>query len=360
MPIYMDRHDVSKGVTAEDVAALHNEDLLIQHKFCCKGLSYWFDENRNTAFCLVEAPNKEAIIEMHAKAHGEVPNSIIEVDASIVESFLGRIEDPAKSQKKELNIVNNPAFRILAILKFEKDGHSNLSTDELLTTFKTIIEQFDGRLVNSQNNHVLISFTSTTKALNCTSALKHTCSEFLGNTQNVRIGISAGIPVTKEQGLFEETIRSAKWLTIIAQNRIGISLEVKELYESENQNHKLNTKEFKTLPFQEEQFLFDMMNYLESDWQNPDLGVADFCSHLGLSTSQLYRKTKALFKSSTNSFIQKYRLDKAFELLLKKNKSISEIAFETGFNSAAYFTKRFQKKYGFSPSSVTKNRNPLI
>lgn len=61
MPIFMDRHDVSDEVTAENVAQLHQEDLKIQHKFNCRGLTYWFDGVRKTAFCLVEAPNKEAL-----------------------------------------------------------------------------------------------------------------------------------------------------------------------------------------------------------------------------------------------------------------------------------------------------------
>ena len=35
MPIYMDRHDVSEAVTAENVAQLHREDLKIEHQFNC-------------------------------------------------------------------------------------------------------------------------------------------------------------------------------------------------------------------------------------------------------------------------------------------------------------------------------------
>ena len=88
MPIYMDRHDVSNDVTAEIVADLHQKDLMIQHKYNCNGLTYWFDDKRKTAFCLYEAPNKEAIQKMHEQAHGQVPHQIIEVEASIVESFL--------------------------------------------------------------------------------------------------------------------------------------------------------------------------------------------------------------------------------------------------------------------------------
>ncbi len=99
MSIYMDRHDVSEVVTAEHVAQLHQEDLKIEHKYGCKGLTYWFDDKRKTAFCLIEAPNEQACSEMHDDAHGEIPHQIIEVDANLVESFLGRIEDPENITK---------------------------------------------------------------------------------------------------------------------------------------------------------------------------------------------------------------------------------------------------------------------
>lgn len=64
MPIYMDRHDVSDEVTAKHVAELHQKDLKIQHKYNCRGLTYWFDEERKTAFCLIDALNKQCLTEI--------------------------------------------------------------------------------------------------------------------------------------------------------------------------------------------------------------------------------------------------------------------------------------------------------
>jgi len=61
MPIYMDRHDLSETVTAEKIAELHQEDLKIQRQFDCRGLTYWFDGKRKTAFCLIEAPDAKSI-----------------------------------------------------------------------------------------------------------------------------------------------------------------------------------------------------------------------------------------------------------------------------------------------------------
>ena len=64
MPIFMDRHDLSETVTAEHVAQIHQEDLKVEHKFGCKGLTYWFDSERKTAFCLIQAPDKNSIKEI--------------------------------------------------------------------------------------------------------------------------------------------------------------------------------------------------------------------------------------------------------------------------------------------------------
>lgn len=91
MAIFMDRHDLSDKVTAEVVAELHKADLKVQDQFGCRGLTYWFDGERGTAFCLVEAPSKRALKQMHRYAHGQVPNQIIEVDPQTVTSFLGAL-----------------------------------------------------------------------------------------------------------------------------------------------------------------------------------------------------------------------------------------------------------------------------
>jgi len=72
MPIFMDRHDIP-GLTAMDVAEGHKQDLLIQDRYDCRALTYWFDEKRGTAFCLIEAPKKEAVERMHDEAHGLIP-----------------------------------------------------------------------------------------------------------------------------------------------------------------------------------------------------------------------------------------------------------------------------------------------
>src|SRR5688572_32413973 len=118
MAIYMDVHIVP-GVKAKDVAEAHRKDLLHQGEFECKCMTYWIDEERENIFCLIEAPDRDAVEEMHRKAHGLTPNKIIEVNSSIVESFLGRIYDPEDAQLTAdgLKIFHDPSYRILMVTR---------------------------------------------------------------------------------------------------------------------------------------------------------------------------------------------------------------------------------------------------
>jgi len=93
MPLFMDRHDIG-AATAEDVAEAHSKDIEVQARHSCKAITYWYDQARGAAFCLVEAPSASAVHEMHAEAHGLIPNQVIEVDATAVGQFLGRVADP--------------------------------------------------------------------------------------------------------------------------------------------------------------------------------------------------------------------------------------------------------------------------
>ncbi len=361
MPIYMDRHDVSEEVTAEIVAQLHHEDLKIQHKYDCRGLTYWFDDKRKTAFCLVEAPNIEAIQMMHNDAHGEVANRIIEVDGQIVESFLGRIEDPKKSQNTTLNIINDPAFRTIMVttvkrLSFKKSTVKELHSavqDHNRAMSKTIYN-FKGRIVRHETDYFLTSFDSVTNAVLCAIAinaeLERTLNGFYGAHLKLNIGLSAGVPVTEKNGIFEGTIKSAERMSTIAQDKIIISSDVRDLYESENLNITMDRQPVVTLSPANERFLNFLMDFTEREWQNSTLSVESFSKGLGCSKSQLYRKMMATTGKAPNGFIHDYRLDRALKLLKKKTENISEVAFETGFNSPAYFSKCFSDRFGILPS----------
>jgi AraC-like DNA-binding protein len=97
-----------------------------------------------------------------------------------------------------------------------------------------------------------------------------------------------------------------------------------------------------------------LMDYTEREWSNTDINVDGISKWLGYSKSQLYRKMVFLTGKSPNSFILEYRLSRALSRLSKTDDNISQIAFETGFNSPEYFSKCFRKKFGVLPSAYAK------
>lgn len=352
----MDRHDVSEEVTAEHVAQLHQEDLKIQHTFNCKGLTYWFDDSRKTAFCLVEAPDKDAIKRMHDKAHGQVPHHIIEVDNAVVESFLGRIEDPEKSKNTELNIINDPAFRTIMATSIIPKTLLHTTTEEFRASIQASNERiintihfYKGRLVKQKPYYFLSSFDSVTNAVVCAKTIQVN-HDALPSDFMLKTGLSAGVPVTEKEGLFEDTIKMADRLCKAVKGSINISGDVRDLYESENRNSPIDPKIFRSLERDEEHFLELLMDYTDKEWRNTGLNVNDISRRLGFSKTQLYRKMILVTGRSPHNFMMEYRLIKALALLKQKHKNISEIAFETGFNSPAYFSKCFERLFSVLPS----------
>ena len=361
MPIYMDRHNVSDTVTAEHVARLHQEDLKVQDQFGCRGLTYWFDEKRKTAFCLIEAPNEQALKDMHDKAHGDVPYSVIEVDAGIVESFLGRIEDPENAQDAELNIISDPAFRTIMVsslndLFIKQNGNTALraSLVEFYDSILKALTAYEGKLVRQTEDQFLVSFTSVSKAvyasLDIHALFKKFSADIKSEHVKLKIGLSTGVPVTEKKSIFEDSIKLAERMCSVINGEIILSSEVKDLFRSENANGIPGGDHLVSLSNNDERFLTQLMDYTETTWRNVNLKVEDFCKPLGCSKSQLYRKLMMFTGKSPNGFIKEYRLKEAVKLLNKNSGNISEIAFETGFSSPSYFSKCFQKRFGQIPS----------
>jgi AraC-like DNA-binding protein len=359
MPIYMDRHDVSEMVTAEIVAQLHQKDLKIQDQFGCRGLTYWFDEKRKTAFCLVEAPGKNAIQKMHKVAHGQVPNKVIEVDPKIVESFLGRIEDPQKAKNNSLNIINDPAFRTVMVIRSFFQNQKGIdqfksSLNHYNNQILKLLKIYEGTTVKQTGNYFLVSFKSVSKAVEAAikiqsvfNALKHALNN---HTIFLKIALSAGVPVTEKKLFFEDTIKLAERMCKAMKGQIVVSSEVRELYNSENSKPLTEEKNIFALTQTDENFLTLLMDFTEFSWYNTNLKVDDLTRPLRCSKSQLYRRMISLTGKSPHTFIKEYRLNEALVLLNKNNHNISEVAYQSGFTSPSYFSKCFQKKYGCLPS----------
>ncbi len=106
----------------------------------------------------------------------------------------------------------------------------------------------------------------------------------------------------------------------------------------------------------DEQFLQRTLEIIEQNITNPEFGVQKLAGEMCVSRSLLHKKLTAIVDLSANDFITLIKLKKSALLLLNSNLSISEIAFEAGFNDPKYFSRCFKKHFGKSPSEYLSEK----
>jgi class 3 adenylate cyclase len=219
MPIFLDRHEL-KGLTAFDVADAHRKDLELQERYGVRFLTYWFDEARGSAFCLVDAPNIEAVSRVHDEAHGAIPKNVIEVDLSAVEAFLGRVSDPPPSGAGS-QVASDPALRAIlftdivdSTLMTARLGDAR--TVEMVRAHDSLVRRAlkdnGGREVKHTGDGIMASFEDTRSAVECARAIQQAFNAFNFRSREklrVRIGLDVGEPVADSNDLFGTTVQTA-------------------------------------------------------------------------------------------------------------------------------------------------------
>jgi AraC-like DNA-binding protein len=165
------------------------------------------------------------------------------------------------------------------------------------------------------------------------------------------MGLHAGIPVTDKERIFEDTIKLAERMGFIAKSEIVVSTEVLQLFEGENIGEDLNRNQIHVLTPEEATFMTNFMELIEKEWQNPEVKVEDLEKNIGISKSRLYREMIRLTGKSPSVFLLHYRLRQSVKLLQNQKGNVSEVAYDSGFNSPSYYAKCFRKKYGIIPSA---------
>ncbi|MEX1194185.1 MAG: nickel-binding protein [Dehalococcoidia bacterium] len=220
MPMYMDRHEAGE-LTPTDIYAAHLLDLQVQEKYHTRYLTYWMDQERGHVFCLVDAPSREAAAAVHAEAHGEIANEIIEVEQDTIAHFLGRLNDPPGTSSAQP--IADSAFRIVLFTDIEGstrltqaigDDGAMAVLREHDTIVRTALRDHGGSEVKHTGDGIMASFVSVTKALASSVSIQRAFME--RNRERgeavvrVRVGMSAGEPVCEHGDLFGAVVQLAR------------------------------------------------------------------------------------------------------------------------------------------------------
>jgi hypothetical protein len=209
----MDRH-FAEGATFDDIRSSHVEDQKLESEFGLKFLTYWFDEERQTTFCLVDAPSPGRLTEAPSKAHGGVPNLIIPVDQQSVFSFMGRLADISVDQSPDGREVDR-GFRAIMFTDIvdytaTTEALGDARAMELVRAHNDVVRnalrQYGGNEVKHTGDGMMASFGDSNQALRGAADIQDRCRS---NNLSIRIGISAGEPIQEDGDFFGSTVNLA-------------------------------------------------------------------------------------------------------------------------------------------------------
>jgi class 3 adenylate cyclase len=219
----MDIHEVPGGVSAEDVAKAHAEDVKIEGKYGVHYHKYWVNEKAGKIFCLCHAPDAEAAIQVHREAHGMVADKVIEIQPELAEGFLGGVEVNGAGAALVPGAANerDPGIRTVlftdivdstAMTQTLGDDAAMALLDLHNTVVRNALADSGGREVKHTGDGIMAAFVSAASALKCATRVQRELAQHQQNRDRslkVRIGAAAGEPVEDHNDLFGSTVQLA-------------------------------------------------------------------------------------------------------------------------------------------------------
>jgi signal transduction histidine kinase/ligand-binding sensor domain-containing protein/DNA-binding response OmpR family regulator len=173
----------------------------------------------------------------------------------------------------------------------------------------------------------------------------------MGNEEKQLEGFNVGVNdyITKP---FTFEILASRIRNLLAQQKVLQKRFQKQI--------EVNPGEVTITPV-DEKFLKQALEVVEKHMDMPEFSVEDFSRGMFMNRVTLYRKILSITGKTPIEFIRSIRLKRAAQLLEKSGLSISEIAYEVGFNNPKNFTKLFKEEFNVLPSQyVARKKNEDI
>jgi AraC-like DNA-binding protein len=99
------------------------------------------------------------------------------------------------------------------------------------------------------------------------------------------------------------------------------------------------------------------LGYLNKNYKEP-ITLDDVCRHLHVSPATCNRLLRKSIGRSFKTALIEMRISHACRLLLESDRSIVEIAYESGFTNLSNFNRRFKEMKGQSPKQYRNLMSP--
>ncbi|MBQ3630178.1 MAG: helix-turn-helix domain-containing protein [Prevotella sp.] len=131
----------------------------------------------------------------------------------------------------------------------------------------------------------------------------------------------------------------------------------REVYSSSTESSKVNNNHSPLLgrgtggEVSSLSFLERAQKVVDAHLDDEDFSIDQMASELAVSRAQLFRKLKSANGQTPKELIDERRMALAASLLSTTDRSISNIAWDCGFNDASNFRRTFVRVYGMTPSA---------
>ncbi|MEG1545986.1 MAG: response regulator, partial [Bacteroides sp.] len=142
-----------------------------------------------------------------------------------------------------------------------------------------------------------------------------------------------------------------EFLMILIRNQLKNREQMKARYK--NFGLTIDPKEI-SFSSADEKFLLKFNNLIVNNISNMNLDVQFVADNIGMSRASLYKKTKVLTNMTVSDYINKYRIEKAMQLVLS-DVNLATIAEQTGFGSQRYFSTLFKQATGITPTQYRES-----
>lgn len=96
-----------------------------------------------------------------------------------------------------------------------------------------------------------------------------------------------------------------------------------------------------------------VLTFIRKNYRS-DITLSDMAEYSGMSKKYFCSFFKKMTTKTPFEYLNSYRIEKATKMLLNTDKSVTDIAYECGFNDLSYFIKTFRKIKGVTPNGMRK------
>jgi len=294
---------------------------------------------------MLQANNKDStgeVVNFLLKAKSEIQQSgEIDAAAAGVGRVVSTLTDIQFSYEQALFTLNNAAKENHQVMLYDDLPYSSL---ENIFYYPIEMEHklFNSTKAGDLENVRLILDTIYEENIIKRKLTQRVGNLLMGNLQSTLLKICADRSITQEYSQKIKKLNINMPQPMVMDEIIKAFLEICEVYSCKKANQKANLSK-------------KIISFVQENYNNPMMGVPMVAENFNFSESYFSQFFKECTGQNFSVYLEKYRIEKAKELICENKYDLERIAIMIGYNNSNTFRRAFKRLEGISPSDYKQN-----